>query len=179
MLDPAAGSLVVGSFALLFASAALHKLRAPARLTEVLRAYRIVPEGALGLSWLVAGAELGTAAGLLLAPVRPLATVAGAALLALYAAAIALNLARGRRELACGCGGADEERPIAGWMVGRNLALALLLAATLVPWGSRAMLPTDALTVAGGTAVAALLYMSVDRLLGRVLPRTAELRGPR
>jgi hypothetical protein len=179
MLDPAAGSLLVGCFALLFASAALHKLRAPARFTEVLRAYRIVPEGALRLSSLVAVAELGAAAGLLLAPVRPLAALAGAVLLVLYAAAIALNLARGRRDLACGCGGPDEERPIGGWMVGRNLTLALLLAATLVPWGTRAMLPTDALTVAGGTAVAALLYMSLDRLLGRLVPRTAQLRGPR
>ncbi|HET7756415.1 MAG TPA: MauE/DoxX family redox-associated membrane protein, partial [Steroidobacteraceae bacterium] len=78
MLDPAAGSLLVGCFALLFASAALHKLRAPARFAEVLRAYRIVPEGALRLAWLVAVAELGAAAGLLFATLRPPATLAGA-----------------------------------------------------------------------------------------------------
>ena len=39
------------------------------------------------------------------------------------------------------------------------------------------MTGADALTIGAGTAVAALLYMSVDRLLGRVAPGNALLRG--
>jgi Methylamine utilisation protein MauE len=179
MIDPAVGALVVGCFALLFASAALHKLRSPAQFAAILRAYRVLPAGALRGAWLVPWLELGVAAGLLAAATRLLAAAAAAGLLVCYAGAIALNLARGRRELACGCGGPDDERPIAPWMVARNLTLALLVAISAGAWRARPMLPTDAVTVGAGIAAASLLYMSLDRLLGRVAPRTAALRGPR
>jgi hypothetical protein len=179
MLDPAIGVLLIGCFALLFASAALHKLRSPTRFTVVVDAYRILPESLLRFAWLVPVAELAVAIALLVAAARAVGALAGAALLALYAAVIALNLRRGRRDLACGCGGADDARPIAPWMVARNLALALLLALTLLPWKARALVPTDALTVGAGSAVATLLYVCLDRLLGRVAPWTQALRGPR
>src|SRR5579863_1282063 len=132
MLDPAIGVLLIGCFALLFASAALHKLRSPTRFTVVVDAYRILPESLLRFAWLVPVAELAVAIALLVAAARAVGALAGAALLALYAAVIALNLRRGRRDLACGCGGADDARPIAPWMVARNLGLALLLALTLL-----------------------------------------------
>jgi hypothetical protein len=179
MLDPAMGALLLGCFALLFASAALPKLRAPAHFREVLRAYRVMPERAAPLAPLVPLFELGVALALLVPPARAGAALAGAALLLAYAAAIGVNLKRGRRDLACGCGGADEARPIAPWMVARNLLLALALAATLLPWQSRELLATDLLTVGAGMAVATLLYVSLDRLLGRVAPRTSALGGGR
>ena len=179
MLDPAAGFLLIGFFALLFASAALPKLRDPRHFGEVLRAYRVLPEHAVRLASLVPFAELAVAAGLLVPGVRFGAALGGTAMLLVYAAAIAVNLARGRRDLACGCGGPDDARPIAAWMVGRNLLLALLLAVTVLPWSARALLPTDLMTVGGGAAVATLLYVCLDRLLGRVAPWTRALRDPR
>ncbi|MGH8132210.1 MAG: MauE/DoxX family redox-associated membrane protein [Steroidobacteraceae bacterium] len=178
MIDPAVGALLVGCFALLFASAALHKLRGFARFGAVLRAYQVLPEGAARLAGVVPVLELSVAVGLLAGAPRTFATLAGAVLLVCYAGAIALNLGRGRRDLACGCGGADQERPIAPWMVWRNCGLALLLAAQLTSWTGRPLLATDALTIGAGMAAAALLYMSLDRLFGRVTPRTAALRGP-
>ncbi len=179
MLDPALGVLLIACFALLFATASLHKLRDLPHFAEVLRAYRVLPEGAVRLAPLVALAELSVAVGLFVPAARFGAALAGAALLVAYAAAIAVNLRRGRRDLACGCGGPDDARPIAPWMVARNLMLAPLLALTLLPWAKRALLPTDALTVGAGVAVATLLYVCLDRLLGRVAPWTAALRGPR
>ena len=98
-------------------------------------------------------------------------------LLLAYAAAIAINLRRGRRDLACGCGGPHERRPIAAWMVWRNLLLSGLLGALLLPWSARPMAAADAITIGAGTAVAALLYMSLDRLLAQITPRAALLRG--
>jgi hypothetical protein len=177
MLDPAIGFLLLGCFALLFVSAALQKLRALARFAEVLHAYRVLPAAAVQLAVFVPLLELALALALLLPATRLAAAGAGAGLLALYAGAIALNLARGRRDLACGCGGSDEARPIARWMVVRNLLLAGLLAATLVSWQVRSLLATDLLTVAGGVIVATLLYVSLDRLLGRVAPRAAAFGG--
>jgi hypothetical protein len=179
MLDPAIGALLLACLALLFASAALHKLRNLAHFTEVLRAYRVLPEDAVRLASLVPLAELAIAAGLVAPATRFGAALAGAALLLVYAAAIGVNLGRSRRELACGCGGPDDARPIAPWMVARNLTLALLLGVTLLSWRERPLLATDAITVGGGAVVAILLYVCLDRLLGRVAPWTAALAGRR
>jgi hypothetical protein len=179
VLDPAIGALLLACLALLFAGAALHKLRNLAHFTEVLRAYRVLPEDAVRLAPLVPLAELTVAAALVTPAVRSGAALAGATLLLVYATAIGVNLGRGRRELACGCGGPDDARPIAPWMVARNLTLALLLALTLLSWRERPLLATDAITVGGGAVVATLLYVCLDRLLGRVAPWTAALAGRR
>jgi hypothetical protein len=94
-----------------------------------------------------------------------------------YAVAIAVNLSRGRRDLACGCGGPDDRRPIAPWMVGRNVLLACLLAAVMLPWSERPLTLTDLVTIGCGTAAAALVYLSLDRLLARGGLLTGGLRG--
>jgi len=179
MIDPAVGALLAGAFALLFVSAALDKLRSLQGFAEVFRAYRLLPDGVARLSWLVPALELTVGVGLLARRSRAGAGAAGAALLVAYAAAIAINLQRGRRDLACGCGGPHARRPIAAWMAWRNLLLAGLLAPMLLPWIVRPMAAADAVTIGAGTAVAALLYMSLDRLLAQVTPRTAPLRGSR
>jgi Methylamine utilisation protein MauE len=179
MIDPAVGALLLGAFALLFASAALHKLRDLGAFAEAFRAYEVVPPALTRAAILVPLLELTVGVGLLAGGSRNGAASAGAALLLGYAGMIAINLARGRHELSCGCGGPNDKRPIAAWMVGRNLVLAVLLALTLLPWAPRALGAADALTIGGGTAVAALLYMSVDELLGRVVPRTAPWRSLR
>lgn len=178
MIDPAIGTLLSGAFALLFASAALQKARAFRYFAEVFRAYRLLPPSLpAAAAAAVPLLELAVAAALLLPATRIAAAVAGAALLLLYALAIGVNLLRGRRELSCGCGGPDERRPIAAWMIVRNGLLAAALGSVALPWTARTLHAADLLTVAGGMAVAALLYMSADRLLGRVAPRTALWGG--
>jgi uncharacterized membrane protein YphA (DoxX/SURF4 family) len=179
MLDPAIGFLLTSCCALLLASAALHKLRALPRFAALLRAYRVLPGAMTPPAVLVPLLELTLTVALLVPLTRRAAAGAGAALLVVYAGAIALNLARGRRDLACGCGGPGDARPIAPWMVGRNLLLAALLGATLLPWQPRALLATDLLTIGGGVAVATLLYVSLEQLLGRVTPGTAAFGGSR
>ena len=177
MIDPAVGGLLAGAFALLFASAALHKLLGLGQFAEVFRAYAVVPAALAPLSPLVPLLELTVGAALLAGRSRSGAAAAGTALLLAYATAIAMNLARGRRDLTCGCGGPNDRRPIAAWMVWRNLILAALLGATLLPWGRRPLGAADALTIGAGTVVAALLYTSLDSLLGRVMPRAAAWRS--
>jgi hypothetical protein len=63
--------------------------------------------------------------------------------------------------------------------VWRNLLLGAALAAAGLPWAARTLVWTDAITAAGGLALIALLYVTLDRLLGQVMPRTAALRGAR
>jgi uncharacterized membrane protein len=177
MIDPAIGALLSGAFALLFASAALHKVLNPGRLAQTVRAYAVVPPVLVRASLLVPLLELTVGAGLLVRSSRPWAAVGGAFLLVAYGAAIAINLQRGRHELSCGCGWASHEQPIGTWMVWRNFFLAALLSALWWPWTARGLRAADALTVVAGVVVLALLYASLDALLSRVVPRASLLRG--
>jgi hypothetical protein len=176
MLDPAIGALLAGCCALLFASAALHKLLDLPRFAAVVDAYALM-RGSGRLALLVPVGELAVAGGMLSGITRTWAGLGGALLLGLYALAIGVNLHRGRTDLACGCGGPNERRPIARWTVWRNLALALAMGGAALPWSHRPMLATDAITVAAAVATAAFLYVSLDRLLGQVRPRAQLLRG--
>ena len=179
MLDPAIGLLVVAVVALLFGSAAIHKLRDLQRFDEIFAAYAVASVVARWhLSWVVPVLELATALGLLADTTRPYAAALGALLLLSYALAIGINLRRGRRDLACGCGGPNERRPIAPWMVGRNLVIALVVLSTLAPWSARPLGFTDAVTVAFGLSTLALIYLCVDQLMD-YLQRVAQLRGIR
>jgi hypothetical protein len=179
MLDPVIGILIVACFATLFASAAIHKLRDLARFDAVFEAYGLPAlYTRLRASRTVPVLEVLIALGLLGGASREYAVAAGVVLLVAYAGAIALNLWRGRRDIACGCGATDEERPIATWMVWRNLILAVVLGVALWPWAPRALVITDAVTIAAGVAALALLYLSCERLFGAAA-RAQALRSPR
>jgi uncharacterized membrane protein YphA (DoxX/SURF4 family) len=184
VLDPAIGTLILASVALLFLSAAAHKLRNLERFDEIFSAYGLMPAALVAvntrprISLLVPTLEIMVAAGLAVNVYRPYAAALGIALLLAYALAIAVNLARGHRDLACGCGGVDERRPIAGWMVWRNLLVAVLALAAFVPWADRDLSITDGFTIAFGLATVALIYLCADQLLGTA-QRSAELRGSR
>jgi Methylamine utilisation protein MauE len=179
-IDPAIAFLVVACTVLLFAAAASHKLKDLRRFSEIFAAYGLLPSGVgRPASHAIPLLEAAVAAGLLFEGSRTPAACMGIVLLLAYAAAIAVNLRRGRRELACGCGGPDDRRPIAGWMVWRNVGVAILLAATMLPWSQRPLVLTDAVTVGFGTATSALVYLCLDRLLGRAGRMTDELRTHR
>jgi hypothetical protein len=179
-IDPAIACLIVACTALLFAAAALHKLRDLRRFGGIFAAYGLLPF-AVGRhsSRAVPLLEAAVAVGLLYDRSRAPATCVGIVLLLAYAGAIAVNLRRGRRDLACGCGGPDDRRPIAGWMVWRNISIAILLATALLPWSPRPLVLTDAVTMGFGTAACALVYLCLDRLLGHTGRLTDELRTHR
>jgi hypothetical protein len=180
MLDPAVGLLVTATIALLFASAGVHKLRDLKRFEEIFDAYGVFTVvSRLRLSWAVPVLELAVAMGLLFDTARVYAACVGVGLLLVYAAAIGVNLKRGRRDLACGCGGPDDRKPIAPWMLGRNSAIALLLVGgACVPWASRPLGFTDAVTVVCGLATLALVYLCVEQLMSYA-QRVARMRGLR
>jgi hypothetical protein len=170
---------MLASVAVLFASAALHKLRDLKRFDEIFSAYGMIPAmSRLRLSRAVPLLELAVAAGLAGNVTRPYAAALGMLLLCAYAAAIAVNLRRGRRDLACGCGGPDERRPIAAWMVWRNILIAAATATAFAPWTDRALTMTDGFTLTFGLLTVALIYLCADQLLGNA-QRSAQMRGSR
>ncbi|MFI4868451.1 MAG: MauE/DoxX family redox-associated membrane protein [Steroidobacterales bacterium] len=169
LLDPAIGSLIVGCFAVLFASAASHKLRHLEKFSQIFADYGLPPAfNRWRVAWLVPLLEIAIAAGLLPPVSRAAAAALGAGLLLSYAFAIALNLRAGRDAIACGCGGLDDRRPIAAWMVWRNLLLAIVLALAMLPWNARALEWTDGVTLGFGLAALTLLYFCAERLLGEL-----------
>ena len=165
-LDPAISMMVMLGFVALFASAAYHKLREPRVFSAALADYRLLPDSVAPIAAVIlAIAELGIGLALLWNQTRASAAVTGAALLAVYAAAIGVNLFRGRHELDCGCG--LEGRPINAWMVVRNLVLSAVLLTLCLPVAARALSLGDFATIAAGFGVTALLYISADLLLSR------------
>jgi hypothetical protein len=85
-------------------------------------------------------------------------------LLAVYSLAIAANLARGRRTLDCGCGIGGTKQPISEWLLVRNAFLAAAALFASRPVTVRPLVWVDALTVAGGLAVASATWMAAHGL---------------
>lgn len=176
-IDPAIAILILAGVALLFTAAAVHKFRDLRRFDEIFAAYGLFPSSARPvLSRLVPPIEAAVAAGLSVNALRTAAVCVGILMLVAYAAAIAVNLLRGRSDLACGCGGPDDRRPIAAWMVCRNILIAALLVMALLPWSARPLVATDAVTIVFGILTCTLVYLCLDRLLGRTGRLTAAMR---
>jgi hypothetical protein len=173
-MDPVVDLTTRLALGLLLLVAASHKLRAPARFVATLGDYRLLPARLTGIAAaLVVAAELAVVAGL---AVRPPAGRAGAAaLLGLYAGAMAVNLARGRRHVDCGCTGPAARRPIGGWLVARNLVLAGVALAGLAPLAPRPLVWVDGVTVMAAVAALAACWTASDRMLA-LAPGLARLR---
>ena len=112
----------------IFLLAATHKTRHYLAFRGILAEYRLLPENLIPLvAPLVIGAEL-VAGILMLLPAGIISSGMAAAplgaLLCLYTGAIAINLARGRTHIDCGCGG--EATPLSTWLLARNAILLAL-----------------------------------------------------
>ena len=164
-LDPAAAWAASAALALVFAQAAWHKLRDLGAFSASVAAYEILPASLAPIAATqLAVAELLLMGTLLLPPARRLAAVAALALLALYGAAIAWNLARGRRDIDCGCTGPAQRTPLSGWLLARNAALGALAIVAALPVFERALTLADALPIAGGALAAFALHAAANQL---------------
>ncbi|WP_426170097.1 MauE/DoxX family redox-associated membrane protein [Sandarakinorhabdus sp. DWP1-3-1] len=151
-----AASVFVG---LVFLVAGIEKLRHRALLPGVIANYRLLP------------AVLVTPAALLLPPVelvlavallageRTVAPLAAIALLLAFAAAMAINIGRGRRHIDCGCGHAGLRQSLGWGLVARNLAMAAALLPRLVAAPGLALVDM-AVAALAGVAVFLLVQMT-------------------
>jgi hypothetical protein len=140
MLDTLPQLTLALALAALFGAAALHKLRAREQWPAIVRQYRLLPELLTGpAAMLMPLTEALAAAALLWPRTRAAGALTVAALLLAYTCALAINLRRGRRSIDCGCFGSQRRRGIAPWMIGRNLVLAALALALLLPTNGRAL----------------------------------------
>ena len=177
MVDPAIPLVIVLSLALLWFVAAAQKLRGFAVFVTVLSDYRLVPHGTTrACAGAVIGLELGLGVCLLIPVLRNPALAGSALLLAFYAVAIGVNLLRGRRFIDCGCMGPVGQQSLSGALVARNLSLACLALAAMLPAQGRALIWFDAVAVTAAVCAAALLYSAINRLIARG-PDLAQLRS--
>jgi hypothetical protein len=172
MLDPAAVWTARLVLAAVFAMAAVAKLRALDEFIGVVHNYRILPECLVRpVAHALPGLEAAIALALLLEPTRSVAAMAAAAVLALFAVAMAVNLARGRVAIDCGCFAATLRQRISWALVGRNVAL-IALATLAMPTSviARALTWLDALTIVAASSSAVLLYVAFTQLRSMALP---------
>ena len=154
------------AIAVLLASAATHKVRAPARFARQLADYQLLPASLVRpIARLVPLLELAIAFALLVPVSRGWAALSAASLLALYAAAIGINLWRGRRDIDCGCAGPDQAQPLRPVLLLRNSVLVVLALLASVTPIARDMTLFDGFVTVAAAAVALLIYAAADGLL--------------
>jgi hypothetical protein len=151
------------SLALLWTSAAWHKLREPAGFARALAAYDLLP-GSLCrvMARLLPWIETAVAAALLAPSTRNLAALASALLLLIYAGVMAINLARGRNDIDCGCGA--DGQAISWWLVIRNIALVTASLALLWPTEPGPMRLADATLTLFATILVCTAYVTASSI---------------
>jgi methylamine utilization protein MauE len=175
-MDPVVERTLRSALALLFLVAAAHKLRAPTAFREQLADYRLVPRRATqATAAAVVAGELTTGLAFLAPPLRLAALGAAFVLLFAYSFAIALNLARGRRDIDCGCSGPALRQPLTPWLLVRNAVLVGITLLCLAPVRGRTLVWVDMVTVLGGVGVLAALYAASNRMLANA-PALLRLR---
>ena len=147
--------------AFIFLRATWHNARDLPHFRAQLQAFQLLPVALLpALAWLLVGTEAVLACTLPVWEWRLPPFLAGG-LLALYTAALAINLWRGREDIDCGCGGASAQA-ISWALVVRNTFLILLSLIAMLPVASRdiSLLELGTVVPAGITVI--LVYCSVE-----------------
>ncbi len=164
-LDPAFSWALRLLLAAIFARAAFGKLRIPSQFADALSGYDLVPAS---LVRSLAAALLATECILvpaLLTPVAaPMAAMVAGGVMCLYTAAIAINLARGRRDIDCGCAGPTGRQALHEMLVTRNLVYVGFAICAALPVSARTLTALDGLTIASTVVCLFALAVATDGL---------------
>ncbi|HSU89921.1 MAG TPA: MauE/DoxX family redox-associated membrane protein, partial [Sporolactobacillaceae bacterium] len=109
--------------------------------------------------------ELGCVIGLLVPRFHAVAAMLLILLLAIFTAAIAINMMRGRLYIDCGCFGPMLRQPLSNWLLVRNGVLMLLGALALISNDARAITALDVVTITLGASTLVILYGAANYLL--------------
>lgn len=168
MLDPVLHLGAVALLVLVFGTAVAGKLPTMPAFEGVVGNYRLLPDRTVPVAArLIVAIEAATALLLVMPAARGWGAAGALGLLGLFAAAMAINIRRGRLEIDCGCFRATHRQRLSWWLVGRNAALALAAGALWLPI-SRAPLPFDYVHAALGATALYLVYLGGSQV---VLPR--------
>jgi uncharacterized membrane protein YphA (DoxX/SURF4 family) len=176
-IDPAIADLAGMALAAIFAASGAMKLADLDLFESALANYRLVPRMVeKPIAILMPILECACAAAVLLPVTRRAGAVGILALLGVFTGAIAINLARGRTDIDCGCFGPALRQELSAWMLLRNAALAGLAVAALMPAAARSIVWLDWFTIALGAAAVVVLYFGANYAIGNA-PRTRALEA--
>jgi hypothetical protein len=167
-LDPVAAWALRAGLALLLTTSAALKLRDVGGFAGAVAGYRLLPISfARAAAGVFIAAEGLLAAAVLLPGLHAPAALCAAGLLGLYTFAIAWNLARGRRDIDCGCGGPLGRQRISEALMVRNAIFVVAALTSALPVLPRPLGWLDAWTVLAAVTSCALLYGATEALLAR------------
>jgi uncharacterized membrane protein len=165
-IDPAISWTVSLALALVFGASAAIKFVDFAEFRGALENYRIVPEGlSLPAAAIVPIVELACAIGLLVPRYHLVAAMLLILLVAIFTAAIGINMMRGRLYIDCGCFGPMLRQPLSKWLLVRNVVLMMLGTFAMLADEARAMTALDIVTITLGASTLVLLYGAANYLL--------------
>lgn len=120
--------------ALVFLTASLGKMRHWVVFQGVIANYRLLPDALVApIADLLPPVEALVGILLLLGLATPWPQAGAAVLLLIFAAAMGVNLLRGRRDIDCGCFQSALKQRLSWSLVARNAVLVLLLGMAVVP----------------------------------------------
>jgi len=176
-LDPVLGHALAGATALVLLVGAAQKVRDWPGFRSALGAYRLLPEVLVTPAALALPAFETIAGFALFAPAcRSAGALLALALLATVTGAVAINLARGRTDIDCGCGGAEGRQRLSWGLVARNAMLMAALVVGAQPTGPRPLGIFDFATLTFATLALYGLYACASQLLAN-RPRLVDLRN--
>jgi hypothetical protein len=177
MIDPAIAWTVSAALAAIFSASAIFKLIDLGEFRVAVENYRVIPERLAGAAAIaIPLAEILGAVGLLNLRTRFASAAELALMLALFTAAIVVNLVRGRLYIDCGCFGPALRQPLSWWLPARNVALMALVAIVILPVGGRTITAIDVATVLFGAATMVVLYAAANYLLANA-PRLSAFEA--
>ena len=175
LADPAVVHAARYGIAVLFVAAAISKARNFSIFRATMLDYQLIPHALLGLiAALILALELFIPVGVLSSVFAPLSMNIAASLLVLYGAAIGVNLVRGRRDIDCGCTGPAVRQSLTGWLVARNIILALFALLAAMEPSQRLLSTLDYVLIAITVGAAIAIYAAANQLMAN-LPRLDSL----
>ncbi len=175
VIDPILLAIAHFAVALLFLGSAYAKVSNFAVFRATLAEYELVPAALVGCAAMIfASAELLIGVAALVPATTVAAMLAAAFLLCVYALAIGINLARGRRDIDCGCTGPATRQLLSGWLLVRNGVLVAFASIGTLGSSGRPLIAADWVVVGLGLAAVITLYAAINQLMANV-PRLDAL----
>lgn len=170
-IDPILQLTAALALALVFGLGAVGKFSAWAELEGVVANFRVLPRALVPLvTRLLPPVELVLAVGVLVPATRMAAAGGMAVLLAVFAAAIAVNVLRGRTDIDCGCFRSALKQNLSWWLVLRNGLLLVLAAACALSPSARELGWSDNFIVVMAALTLFTAYLSVGYVTLKVPP---------
>lgn len=174
-LDPAIALAGRALGTLVFATAVVGKLEHRHELAGVVANYRLIPQRlAATAAWMIVALECLAALSLISGVWLATGAALAIALLGGFALAMGINLARGRREIDCGCFQSGLRQRLSAELVVRNLVLAVILAPLLIA-GTASATVLQWIDGLGAGLAAYILYQVLGELVS-LRHFSAELR---